>query len=204
MPYIPEEDIENKTLYEIPRYKNAFENFLKKLLNESENYDSVSSLQNYIDEFNYVINGGSLFNKQKIIKDIKDNFNRIYLDNEYKKKIELKGKKLKSLENINENYEEFIKKQNLNFEFEIKNEEFQFYGSSPDYDKYYEELRKNKTFKIDKDIFLDLYKDQKLELELKRKKAEIQIDNLFAEKKEELENYFSKLNSKNQLTRKWI
>ena len=164
----------------------------------------MSSLQNYIDEFNYVINGGSLFNKQKIIKDIKDNFNRIYLDNEYKKKIELKGKKLKSLENINETYEEFIKKQNLNFEFEIKNEEFQFYGSSPDYDKYYEELRKNKTFKIDKDIFLDLYKDQKLELELRRKNSEIQIDNLFAKRKEELENYFSKLNSKNQLTRKWI
>ena len=35
-------------------------------------------------------------------------------------------KKLKPLENINESFEDFIKKRNLSFEFEIKNEEFQF------------------------------------------------------------------------------
>ncbi len=114
----------------------------------------------------------------------------------------MKEKKLKSLENINETYEEFIKKQNLNFEFEIKNEEFQFYGSSPVTDKYYDVLRKNKTFKIDKDIFLDFYKDQKLELELRQKNSEIQIDNLFAKRKEELENYFSKLKFKESIDEK--
>ena len=47
------------------------------------------------------------------------------------------------------------KQKNLNFTFEIKNVEFSFYGGSQKYVNIYEDLKKNKTFKIDpKEFFL--------------------------------------------------
>ena len=97
------------------------------------------------------------------------------------------------LDNINETFEEFIEKQkNLNFTFEIKNEEFTFYGGSQEYDNIYEALKKNKTFKIDpKGIFLDYYNTEKLKLEnqnIREKPSE-----LFIKKKSEINCYFAKL-----------
>lgn len=180
---------------EIDYYKKAFVETLKSL-NEKNNYDSVARLKSHIDEFNRIVNRKGSFNSKNMKKDIEDNFNRIYLEKKNKKKNELSQKKLKPVENINETFEDFIKKQNLNFEFEIKNEEFQFYGSRPEYDNYYDNLRKIKTFKIEsKDVFLDIYKTQKLELSLKI------IDNLLAKTKKQIDDYFSSLKFKEKLTR---
>ena len=74
----------------------------------------------------------------------------------------------KKLERLDESFEEFIGKQeNLQLEFEIQNDEFTFYGACPDYNEFYEKLRKAKPFKIDpKEIFLDIYRTQKSALQI--------------------------------------
>lgn len=73
---------------------------------------------------------------------------------------------LKKLEK-NETFEDFIKKQiNLSFEFEIDNFNYTFYGSSKAYNDFYDNLKKNKTFRIEpKAIFLEVYDNEKSLLE---------------------------------------
>ena len=201
LPNIPPEIKENKELLEIGYYKEAFVNFLN-LLNvkdKNDSYDSVSSLKKHIDEFNRILNGNGLFKSQNMKEDIEVNFNSIYLKKREKKKEELLQKKLKPLENINETFEDFIKKQNLSFEFEIKNKEFQFYGSSPVYNNYYDNLRKNKTFKIESNIFLNFYNAEKLRLDSELKMIEAEIDNIFATKKKAIINYFEFLKFKEKI-----
>jgi hypothetical protein len=71
-----------------PKYKKNFEKIVN-ILNETNGYNSASSLMNYIDMFNDAINEKGMFNNQTILKDIEFDFNGVYSRYENKKKIEL-------------------------------------------------------------------------------------------------------------------
>ena len=193
--YLPNIQGKNKDIMDYSDYRTNFKQIIDILLNETNNYNSVSSLMNYVDLFNIAINGNGMFKSQNIFKDIKDEFEGIYNKIEIKIKNELIQKipYLKKLE-LNETFEDFINKQTiLKFEFDIKNENFTFYGSSKDYNDYYEKLKKNKTFKIEpKNVFLDFYETEKLKLEIKESKKK-EVLNIFLQKKNEIISYFSSL-----------
>lgn len=70
-------------------YKNAFEKILN-LLKKKNNYDSVSILNDYIDDFNLAINENKEFYNQKIFKDIEEDFFEVYSKKETRKKEERK------------------------------------------------------------------------------------------------------------------
>ena len=147
--------------------------------------------------FNEVLNGNILFNSQTILKDITLDFNGVYNSYEHKLKNELSQKipNLKKIDNVNETFEDFINKQiNLTFEFEINNEEFTFYGACQSYNDIYEDLKKNKTFKLDpKDIFFDYFATEILKLQAKENKEKEEISNEYLEKKRKINNYFAEL-----------
>ena len=193
--YLPNIQGKNKDIMDYSDYRTNFKQIIDILLNETNNYNSVSSLMNYVDLFNIAINGNGMFKSQNIFKDIKDEFEGIYNKIEIKIKNELIQKipYLKKLE-LNETFEDFINKQTiLKFEFDIKNENFTFYGSSKDYNDYYEKLKKNKTFKIEpKNVFLDFYETEKLKLEIKESKKK-EVLNIFLQKRNEIISYFSSL-----------
>ena len=195
LPYVSLEEGKEKDLMKYPNYKFNFEKILN-ILNNKTNYNSVASLMNFIDMFNDAINGGTTFDNQTIIKDIETDFNGVYSRYEKKKKSELlqKMNDLK-LSNSNETFEDFINKQiNLTFEFEINYEDFTFYGSSQYYNDYYENLKKNKTFRIEpNDIFYDFYITEKLRLKSQENKTKQEIYNIFEQKKREIDNYFALL-----------
>ena len=195
LPFIPIEGKE-KELMKYPKYKKSFEEIIN-LLNNTNKYNSVDSLMNYIDSFNDAINGNTLFNNQLILKDIEIDFNGVYSRYENKLKIELIQKipNLKKVAKLDENFEDFINKQtNLTFEFKINNEDFTFYGSSKTYDEFYEKLKKNKSFRVEpKDIFFDFYITEKLRLESQKDKTQQEIYNKYLKKKFEIDNYFSLL-----------
>lgn len=195
LPFIPIEERE-KELMKYPKYKKNFEEILN-ILNSTNKYNSVDSLINYIDSFNEALNGNKLFNNQTILKDIEIDFNGVYSRYQNKLKIELIQKipNLKKVSKLDETFNDFIKKQtNLSFEFKINNEDFTFYGSSRTYDDFYEQLKKNKTFRIEpKDIFFDLYITEKLRLESLKDKNQQEIYNKYLKKKFEIDNYFSLL-----------
>ena len=195
LPLVSLEEGKEKDLMKYPKYEKNFEKILN-ILNNKTNYNSVASLMNFIDMFNDAINGGTTFDNQTIIKDIETDFNGVYSRYEKKKKSELlqKMNDLK-LSNSNETFEDFINKQiNLTFEFEINYEDFTFYGSSQYYNDYYENLKKNKTFRIEpNDIFYDFYITEKLRLKSQENKTKQEIYNIFEQKKREIDNYFALL-----------
>ena len=166
------EDYGNNII-EHPLYKKYLEELLTKI-NKTKNYNSVGSLIDYIDQFNETVNGNSGFNSQTIVKDLEIDFNGIYNRHENKLKNDLtqKIKDLKKLERLDETFEEFIEKQeNLLFTFEIKNDEFTFYGGCDDFNKIYENLRREKSFKVEPtEIFLDIYNTQKSALRIQEEK----------------------------------
>ena len=191
--YLPK--IQLKEENDLMKYPDYRINFIKilDLLNKENNFNSVASLRDYIDIFNEAINGNLLFNNQTILKDIESDFNGLYNKYENKLKNKLSLIKLKPLDNLNETFEEFINKQNnLSFEFNIKNEELTFYGGN--YDCFYDELRKNKTFKIEpKDIFYDSYISERLRLQSKEKKEKEKIYYEYERIKREINNTFAQL-----------
>ena len=146
--YLPFINSEYENVLDDPQYQKYFNDILK-LLNKTKQYNSVTSLINYIDDFNQTINGNAGFNSQTILKDIEFDFNGVYSRYENKLKNELTKKinDLKPLEDLNESFEDFINKQeDLQLTFEIKNEELTFYGGCDDFNNFYEDLKKKKTF----------------------------------------------------------
>ena len=186
LPSIPQEELlEQKDIMKFGKYRENFNIILKQISNSNLLKNSVSSLLDYIDLFNETIIGKSGFNKQTIYKDLESDFNGVYSRYEKQLKNELSQKidYLIQLQSLEETFNEFIKKQKgLKFEFQIKNEDLTFYGSCSNFDNFYENLKKNKTFKIaPEEIFLDTYNAQKKLLEIKIKKEE------FKKEKEKVE-----------------
>ena len=168
----------NQDLMNYKDYKNAFEEILN-LLREKNNYKSVSILNTAIDNFNSALNENKESYNSQIFRDIEQDFNKTYLRKELEKREELMNKIsiFKPLDSLNETFEDYINKQEkLNFEFEIKNDDLIFYGSFKDFDNYYENLKKKKSFKINpKEIFLDIYIKKNKDLKLKSKQVKLII-----------------------------
>ena len=193
LPLIPDYEGE---LINHPDYKKNFENILILLNKSASKYNAAASLINFVDMFNKAIDGDTLFYSQKFFIDIKSDFDGIYSKYEKLKKSELTQKipYLKKLEK-NETFEDFIKKQiNLSFEFEIDNSNYTFYGSSKAYNDFYDNLKKNKTFRIEpKAIFLEVYDNEKSLLENQENIHKQKIDIEFRKKQIEIDNYFVKI-----------
>lgn len=152
LPIIDQHGLENckKDLLKNDLYKTNFKNILAKIT-EIRKYNAVSSLINYVDEFNETINGNSGFYSQTIIKDIELDFIGVYSRYEQKLKNELSKKipELIKVENLHETFDNFIKKQkNLKFTFNIIDNDFTFYGSCEEFNKLYKDLKKKYSFKI--------------------------------------------------------
>ena len=192
--YLPNIRGKNKDIMNNTEYRDEFEKIMKKL-NRTKDYNSVSSLIEYIDDFNKAINEETEFESQKMFKDIKNEFEGKYNKRyeEVKNELMLKLPYLKK-PNLNETFEEFINKQkNVTFKFDIKNSNFSLYGSSPIYNDCYEKLKKEKSFEVDpKEVFLDFYNTEKLILKTKKSEKKV-ILNLFLQKKREIDSYFDRL-----------
>ena len=192
--YLPYIQGKNKDIMNNTEYRDEFEKIMKKL-NRTKDYNSVSSLIEYIDDFNKAINEETEFESQKMFIDIKNEFEGKYSKRyeEFKSELMLKLPYLKK-PNLNETFEEFINKQkNVTFKFDIKNSNFSLYGSSPIYNDCYEKLKKEKSFEIDpKEVFLDFYNTEKLILKTKESEKKV-ILNLFLQKKREIDSYFDRL-----------
>ena len=113
LPIIDEESLVNynNDLLKSPLYKKNFEEILQHLI-LIKKYNAVSSLINYVDDFNETINGNSGFNSQSIIQDIKSDFIGVYSRYEkmLRNKLYNKISELKKVENLEETFEKFIKK----------------------------------------------------------------------------------------------
>ena len=101
---------------------------------------------------------------------------------------------------MNETYDDYIDKQNLDFSFKENLTELTFYGSSDEFDKYYREFGKNKDFKVNRNIFNDIYdtKKNQMQIEENRKGTEEQkklseLEEYMERKKAEINRYFGKL-----------
>lgn len=182
-----------KDLLKYLEYNLYFENILK-ILDQENNYNSVSSIMNYIDIFNGLNNGNTLFNSQTIYNAIESDFNEVYNKHKNKLKNELFQKipYLIKIDNLYETFDDFINKQiNLTFEFDINNENFTFYGGCQNYNNIYEDLKKKKkkNFRVDpKDIFLDFFESEELRL-----LEEQEILDEYEEKKRKIDDYFAYL-----------
>ena len=134
------------------------------------------------------LDGKMNFDAQGIFQDLKDEYEVCYETWKNKKKKELLNSSLSDIEDLNETYDDYIDKQNLDFSFQENLEELSFFGSSDEFDKYYKEFGKNKDFKVDKNIFNDIYETKKneKEIEINKKVTEEQ------KKLSEIEEYFEK------------
>ena len=121
---------EDQEITDTPQFKENFEYILNKLKKTEGIYNTPGSLKEYIDNFNVILNSDLNYDITNIIKDIESDFNGVYSRYEKKFKNELSQIKLKKVESLNESFEEFINKQNLNFKFKLNKEDFTFYGSS--------------------------------------------------------------------------
>ena len=116
-----------------------------------------------------------------------------------KKKTELLTKNLQDVKDENENFDDFINKQNLDFSFKENLEELTFYGSSDEIDKYYSNFGKDKSFKVPKSIFKDIYDTKIEEKKLLKKEGaekerkESEIDVCFQKVKNNIQKYFGNL-----------
>lgn len=157
-------------------------------LSSTKNEQSISSFTKYIDNLNMALDGKMNFDAQGIIQDLKDEYNVCYETWYNKKKKELLNLNLSAIEDLNETYDDYINKQSLDFSFQENLEELTFFGSSDEFDKYYKEFGKEKSFIVDKSIFNDIYETKKNEKQIEENKKGSEEQ----KKLSELEEYFEK------------
>ena len=83
------------------------------------------------------LDGKMNFDAQGIIQDLKEEYEVCYETWKNKRKKELLNLSLSDIDDLNETYDEYIDKQNLDFSFQENLTELTFYGSSDEFDKYY-------------------------------------------------------------------
>ena len=180
-----------KDVMNIPEYMENLEKVFKELtLNENE--QSISTFIKYIDNLNMALDGKMNFDAQGIIKDLENEYNVCYETWYNQKKNQLLKLDLTDIEDIDETFDSYVDRQNLDFSFAENLEELTFYGSSDEFDKYYKSFGKNKEFQVNKDIFYNTYENKKSE-------KQIQINRLGNEKQQklgELESYYIKIKRK--------
>jgi hypothetical protein len=132
------------------------------------------------------------FDAQGIIKDLENEYNVCYETWYNQKKNQLLKLDLTDIEDIDETFDSYVDRQNLDFSFAENLEELTFYGSSDEFDKYYKSFGKKKEFQVNKDIFYNTYENKKSE-------KQIQINRLGNEKQQQLcdlESYYIKIKKK--------
>lgn len=161
------------------------------------NVQSISTFIKYIDNLNMTLDGKMSFDTQGIIRDLRDEYNICYETWYDKKKKNLLEIELSEVETINETFDEFIEKQNLDFSFEENLEDLTFYGSSQEFDDIYRGFKKDYSFKIDKDIFLNKFEIKKKDLEIEilkkgteREKKLSEFENYLQKQKRKIDSYF--------------
>ena len=190
----------NYNILEVEDYKTDVSNSLQKLLNEKSTFQSRSSFKKYIDNLNMALDGKMNFDEQGIVKDLEEEYNNCYLCWESKKKSELLKKNFSSVRDINESFDSYIQRQNLDLSFEENLNDLTFYGSSDNFDDYYKSFGNKKSFKVDKSIFRNIY-DSKInekKIEEHKKGTEAQkelskIEEYFEKQKYEIDRYFGSL-----------
>lgn len=187
-------------ILEVEDYKTDVTNSLQKLLNEKSTFQSISTFIKYVDNLNMALDGKMNFDEQGIVKDLEEEYNNCYLCWESKKKSELLKKNFSSVNDINENFDSYIQRQNLDLSFQENLNELTFYGSSDNFDNYYKSFGSKKSFKVDKSIFKNIY-DSKInekKIEDHKKGTEDQkelsrIEEYFEKQKSEINRYFGNL-----------
>ena len=170
-------------------------------LSDTKNEQSISNFIKYIDNLNMALDGKMNFDAQGIIQDLREEYDVCYETWKNKRKKELLNISLSDIDDLNETYDDYInKQQNLDFSFQENLTELTFYGSSDEFDKYYREFGKNKDFKVDRNIFKDIYDTKKNEkqIEENRKGTEEQkklseLEEYMERKKAEINRYFGNL-----------
>jgi len=150
-----------------PHPAMAMQDGLFSFKTETYFYSSAVLLKGYSDD--------SMFDLQKIYKDIESDFEGVYnkYENKHKNYLSSKKDQLINVADSSETFEKFIAKQNLNFKFKLNIEDFTFYGSSEKIDKFYDTLMSKKSFLIDpKEVFMVFYKKSINDLQLKERDLE--------------------------------
>ena len=132
-----------------------------KELTSIQNEQSISTFINYIDNLNMALDGKMNFDAQGIIKDLENEYGVCYETWYNKKKKELLKLELSDIEDIDETFNSYIDRQNLDCSFDENLNELTFYGSSDQFDKYYKSFGQNEDFKVNKNIFYDIYENKK-------------------------------------------
>lgn len=182
-----------------------------KALPSTINEQSISSFIRYIDNLNIALDGKMNFDAQGIIKDLKEEYEVCYETWYNKKKKELLSLDLSEVDDINETYDSFLYKQDLDFSFEENLNDLTFFGSSEEFDKYYMQFGKNKSFKVDRNIFIDIYETQKNQRQIEKNKegSEIEkklseLEEYFEKQKRNINKYFGTLNFYDQIDSKYL
>ena len=203
--YIPTLDKKTMKKYgcnilNVEDYKEAVIQSFSSLLSLKSTNQSISTFIKYIDNLNNALDGKMNFDEQGIIKDLQDDYETCYKSWENKKKNELLKLDLSDVKDLNETFDQYIDRQNLDFSFVENLEELTFYGSSDKFDNYYKKFGRNKNFTVDKEIFRDLYntKINMKEIEINRKgtddhKILAKIEEEFVKQKREIDKYFGSL-----------
>ena len=180
-----------KDVMNIPEYMENLEKVFKELTS-NENEQSISTFIKYIDNLNMALDGKMNFDAQGIIQDLENEYNVCYETWYNQKKNDLLKLDLTNIEDVDETFDSYVDRQNLDFSFAENLEELTFYGSSDEFDKYYKSFGQKKDFKVKKDILYDIY-------ETKKSERQIEINRLGNERQQkisELQSYFIQIRNK--------
>ena len=192
------DDVDDNIL-EVESYLKQVKKSFEQILTLPQ-YESVSTLLEFIGNFNDTMNGKDTFNMEHIKHEIINDFNSAYsiIKNRKEKYLlrEHKKENFDAPKNSHESYEDFINRQKIDFQINKEDviEKFTYYKSSTAFDNIYNELMSTKDFKADIYIFKDYYetfieevkiKEQK-EIE-KKKLEEMKLKNAEEKKRKEEE-----------------
>lgn len=198
IPGISPDNIDDDNVLAVEEYMQAVKTIFEKL--PCSTNQSISNFVKYIDNLNKAIDGKMNFDAQGIINDLKNEYKACYETWYEKKKNELLTKELSGIDNLNETFDDFIDKQNLDFSFDENLNELTFYGSSEEFDKFYEEFKNDYDFKVDKSIFMYKYESERNQkqneeyqkgTELEKEKSKIGF--YFQKQKTKIDKYFGNL-----------
>lgn len=127
-----------------------------------------------------------------------------------KKKNELLSLDLSQIDDINETFGEYIDKQNIDLSFKENLEELTIYGSSEEFDKY-KQFGKDKSFLVDKNIYLDIFETKLNEKKIEENKKGIiiqkrlgELEEYFEGQKRNINIYFGSINFYDDIDNKYI
>ena len=181
-------------------YKDAVIQSFSTLLSLKSTNQSISTFIKYIDNLNIALDGKMNFDEQGIVKDLEDEYDNCYKSWENKKKNELLKLDLSDVNDMDETFDEYIDRQDLDFSFKGDLDDLTFYGSSDNFDDYYKKFERGKSFIVDKEIFRDLYDTKRNEKSIEihkqgtqKQKILSEIEEEFVKQKRAIDKYFGSI-----------